>query len=133
MNSVEKVGFLTIIGLFSGILAGGLGISAAPGILMGLMITGIARDYNHAVATTLLAILPPVSLGALYVYYKKHLVDIPSGIYLIILGFIANYFGAQLHERISQKKSELMIACFMLLFSLFMFWRYFFLHDKASK
>ena len=75
MNLVVKYATLLIIGLVAGLIAGGLGTSTAYALILGLVFTGVSKDYKHAAALTLFTILPPLSLGAVYTYYKKKMID----------------------------------------------------------
>ena len=76
MNQVVKYLTLLAIGTFAGLIAGGLGTSTAYALILGLVFTGISKDYKHAAALTLFTILPPLSLGAVFTYYKKKMIDI---------------------------------------------------------
>ena len=71
MNQVVKYLTLLAIGTFAGLIAGGLGTSTAYALILGLVFTGVSKDYKHAAALTLFTILPPLSLGAVFTYYKK--------------------------------------------------------------
>ena len=64
MNQVVKYLTLLAIGTFAGLIAGGLGTSTAYALILGLVFTGISKDYKHAAALTLFTILPPLALGA---------------------------------------------------------------------
>ena len=53
MNLVVKYVTLLIIGLVAGLIAGGLGTSTAYALILGLVFTGVSKDYKHAAALTL--------------------------------------------------------------------------------
>ena len=71
MNTAVKFLTLFVIGLISGLIAGGLGTSTAYALILGLIFTGVAKDYKHAAALTLFTILPPLSLGAVINIIRK--------------------------------------------------------------
>ena len=62
------------------------------------MLLGVAKNQRIAAGTTLLTIIFPLSIGAVWTYYKKGDVDVPVaftilGVYIIFatLGAKANY------------------------------------------
>ena len=82
-----------LLGAFAGVLGGALGQSGAETILPGLLILGIVPDFKTAAGTTLLTILPPLSLLAIIQYYKRGQVQIMTGVILMIAYFFAAYVG----------------------------------------
>ena len=60
-----------ILGIISGIIGGSVGTSGSNVIIPGLIMFKISPNYQTAVGTTLLTILPPLSIGAVYSYWKK--------------------------------------------------------------
>jgi len=107
MNLVVKYATLLIIGLVAGLIAGGLGTSTAYALILGLVFTGVSKDYKHAAALTLFTILPPLSLGAVYTYYKKKMIDIPAGLFLMVVCFFSAWGGAKLNKYIPESYSEI--------------------------
>ena len=87
MNTAIKYLTLLVIGTIAGLIAGGLGTSTAYALILGLVFTGISKDYKHAAALTLFTILPPLSLGAVFTYYEKKMIDIPAGLFLMVVCF----------------------------------------------
>ena len=63
---------VVIIGIIAGFIAGSLGTTTATTITMGLMLFNLVPNFATAAGTTLLAILPPLSMFAVYEYYKKN-------------------------------------------------------------
>ena len=112
MNLVVKYVTLLIIGLVAGLIAGGLGTSTAYALILGLVFTGVSKDYKHAAALTLFTILPPLSLGAVYTYYKKKMIDIPAGLFLMVVCFFSAWGGAKLNKYIPDSYSEFALGAF---------------------
>ena len=81
------------LGIIAGILGGALGQSGAEVLLPGLLILGIVPNFKVAAGTVLLTILPPLSLLAIYEYYKRKQLAIPTALILMVSYFFAAYFG----------------------------------------
>lgn len=114
---------LTIcLGLVAGLFGGSLGQSGAELMLPGLLILGIIGDFKTAAGTVLLTILPPLSLGAIYVYYKRKQVAVQTGLILMFSYFIAAYFGAKLTKDISDKTLQFVAGIYLVSIGLFMLW-----------
>lgn len=111
-----------LLGLIAGFFGGSLGQSGAETMLPGLLILGIVPNFKTAAGTVLLAILPPISLLAVYQYYKRGQLQIYTSVILFIAYFIAAYFGAYLTKDVSNKYLEIITAIYFLLISMFFFW-----------
>lgn len=125
MNVLVKYSLLSLVGLAAGLIAGGLGTSTAYALILGLVVTGVSKDYKHAAALTLFTILPPLSLGAVYTYYKKNMIDIPAGLFLMVVCFFSAWAGSKLNAYIPDYIAELLLGVFLLIVSLYMFNRSF--------
>ena len=90
---------------------------------MGLVFTGVSKDYKHAAALTLFTILPPLSLGAVYTYYKKKMIDIPAGLFLMVVCFFSAWGGAKLNKYIPESYSEFALGAFLFIVSMYMFYK----------
>ena len=114
---------LTIgLGLVAGLFGGTIGASGIELMLPGLLILGIVNDYKMAVGTVLTAILAPLSIGAVYVYYKRKQVVPKTALLLIISYAVAAYFSAKLAKTIPNQKIQFMAAFYFLSIGLFMLW-----------
>ena len=114
---------LTIfLGIMAGLFGGALGQSGAEFMLPGLLILGIVPDFKTAAGTVLLAIIPPISLLAVWQYYERGQVHILTATILFIFYFIAAYFGAYLTKDLSNKTLEYTTGVYFLCVSLFFFW-----------
>jgi uncharacterized membrane protein YfcA len=96
-----------LLGAFAGVLGGALGQSGAETILPGLLILGIVPDFKTAAGTTLLTILPPLSLLAIIQYYKRGQVQIMTGVILMIAYFFAAYVGSLVTKNVENSNLEM--------------------------
>ena len=111
-----------ILGTFAGVLGGALGQSGAETILPGLLILGIVPDFKTAAGTTLLTILPPLSLLAIIQYYKRGQVQIMTGVILMISYFVAAYVGALMTKNVENSMLELIAGVYFIIIGLFFIW-----------
>ena len=118
--------YAVIIGLVSGTVGGSIGTSGSNIIIPGLLVSGIATTYKKAAGTTLLTILAPLSIGAVYTYYKAGDVQFDSAIIIMITYTIAATFSAiYVVKYVSDKALLLAYAIYVLLLSFYFFYKYF--------
>jgi uncharacterized membrane protein YfcA len=118
--------YLTIIGLLSGTVGGSLGTSGSNIIIPGLLVSGIAKDYKTASGTNMLVIMSPLTIGAVYTYYKAGFLQIETAIILMITYAIAATFAAiYIVKYVSNQTLILCYACYMFIVSMFFFHKYF--------
>jgi uncharacterized membrane protein YfcA len=115
-----------ILGIISGIIGGSVGTSGSNVIIPGLIMFKISPNYQTAVGTTLLTILPPLSIGAVYSYWKKKKIQLDISIILMVTYAIAAFFGAYIAlHYVSGKTLSLCYAIYLLMISVYFFYRYF--------
>jgi len=119
---INRIILTIILGSLSGILGGAFGLGGSFIMLPGLILLGITPDFQTAVGTTLLSLLPPVSLLAVIQYYKRKQVDIPVGIILFITYFIFAYYGTFINEMYSEKTLKFCTGIVFLFISIFFLW-----------
>jgi uncharacterized membrane protein YfcA len=118
--------YAIIIGLVSGTVGGSIGTSGSNIIIPGLLASGIASTYKMAAGTTLLTILAPLSIGAVYTYYKAGDIQFDSAIVIMITYTIAATFSAiYVVKYVSDKALLLAYAIYVLLLSVYFFYKYF--------
>ena len=118
--------YAIIIGLVSGTVGGSIGTSGSNIIIPGLLASGIATTYKKAAGTTLLTILAPLSIGAVYTYYKAGDVQFDSAIIIMITYTIAATLSAiYVVKYVSDKTLILAYAIYVLLLSFYFFYKYF--------
>ena len=113
-----------IIGSLVGFLGGLQGIAGAFYISALLLSFGVLNTQRLAAGTTLLAILPPISLGAVYSYWKSGDIDVGIAAIIAITYSIMAYFGAIYNKKISQKHVLLSLAVLMFFTSIYFFHSY---------
>ena len=116
---------LSIIGACSGTVGAITGTSGASVILPGLLISGIVDDYKTAVGTTLLSMLPPISLAAFYSYWKAGKYQLDSAVIIMIFYVLVSFFvGMWVVKRASEKSLYLFSFCFSILLSYYFLYKY---------
>ena len=114
---------LTImVGTCSGVMGGALGVNGSFIMLPAVLLLNIVKDYNMAVGTILLSVLPPLSLLAVIDYYKRKKVDVAVGIILSLSYFIAAKYGAKINQEYSAKTLKYATTIIFLLCALYFFW-----------
>ncbi len=123
MIQINKYILILIIGIIAGITESALGISFA--IIPLLLLTNVIIDYKVALGTTLCAFLFPLSVGAVYIHYRKNNVEIDSAIILGISYFIGASCAAKYIVEISNESLMLFAGIFLLILSMYYFYKYY--------
>jgi len=110
------------VGVIAGFASGALGLTSAPILVPLLTILKMVDSYKKAIGTTLFAVLPPLSIGAVYTYYNDKQVDVRLGLILMAVVAVAAYGGGKFTE-FADSKTVAYITSALLLF-LSMFWFY---------
>ena len=124
MNSVVNVITAVVIGTVVGFIGGFQGIAGGFYISMMLLLTGLAKTQRMANGTTLLAIVFPLSIGAVYEYWKTGDVDVYSGLIIAFFYMIFAWLGAKANVLVDEKYSVLSLAFLLLLTSGYFFNRF---------
>ena len=111
-----------LLGSLSGLFGGALGQSGAEIMLPGLLIMGIVPNFKIAAGTVLLAIVPPISILAVYEYYVRKQIQFITSFILFICYFITAYFGAYITRQVNDKTLEFVTGIYFLIISIFFFW-----------
>jgi len=124
LTTIQYV-YASIIGIISGIIGGAIGTSGSNVIIPGLLWSGITKDYKVAAGTTLLTILPPLSIGAVYTYYKAGDLQIDTSIVLMITyGIAATFASIYVVKYISNQSLILFYAVYLFIISMYFFYKY---------
>jgi uncharacterized membrane protein YfcA len=130
MNSIVKYIISALIGSFVGFIGGFQGIAGGFYILMLLLATGLVDTERQAAGTTLLAIIFPISAGAVYEYYKSGDVDFTIGLIITFFYAIFSTYGARYSKTIPEKWINLSLGIIMFLTSFYFIHRFYKIQNK---
>lgn len=119
MQTIIKYLIASIIGTIVGFLGGFQGIAGGFYITMLLLMTGVQPNQRKAAGTTLLAVLFPLSLGAVYEYWKTGDIDIPIALIIIIFYMIFAFVGAKVNQKVPEYIPLLSLSILMVITSLY--------------
>jgi len=111
-----------ILGVIAGVLGGALGQSGAEIMVPGLLVLGIVSNFKTAAGTVLLTILAPLSLMAIFVYWKRNQVQVWTSVILIVVYFFAAWFGAFFTKNITDQTLEYVSGVYFIMIGLFFLW-----------
>lgn len=116
---------LSIIGSCAGTVGAITGTSGSSVILPGLLMTGIVPDYKTAVGTTLLSLLPPISLTAFYSYWKAGKYQLDSAVIVTLFYVLVSFFVSMwVVKRASEKSLYLFSIGYSLLLASYFLYKY---------
>lgn len=92
-----------LVGIFTGIIGSFFGVIGSSILLPSLLFFNIVKDYDTAIGTILLTLVPPTTLLAVVEYNKRKQVNYEIGIILFICYFFASYIGAYFNKFFHQK------------------------------
>jgi uncharacterized membrane protein YfcA len=85
---------ISIIGIVAGVLTSIVGGGGYSILIPLLYHSGVINNYKTAIGTCLMALLPPLSIAAVYQYYKEGHVKVHYSIMLGLMIFIGSYIGS---------------------------------------
>jgi uncharacterized protein len=124
MNIIIKYLTTILIGCIVGFVGGFQGIAGGFYISSLLLLTGIAPTQAKAAGTTLLAIVFPLSIGAVYEYWKAGNVNVYIGLTIALFYMIFSHFGARVRQQFSDQFVLLSLAILLMITSLYYFYKY---------
>ena len=101
--SLMRLLYTSLVGIFTGVLGGALGLTGPVIILPILIFFGIFHDYKQAIATVLFSFEPFGSIFALIQYAKEKKIDYIIGLVIVFSYMFGSYLGAKFNKRISEK------------------------------
>ena len=110
------------VGIISGFASGALGLTSAPIIVPLLTLLKMVKSYKVAIGTTLFTVLPPLSIGAVYTYYKTKEVDVKLGLILMVIVTLAAYGGGKFTEAVHPRTIAYITSALLLFLSSFWFY-----------
>lgn len=111
---------VALVGTFAGLIAGLLGTSTANAILPGLLMLGVS--YDMAAGTTLLAILPPLSIGAMYEYYKRGKVNVKYAILLMGICTLFEWVSGKYSHLLTDKTRKRLLSGYLVTVAMYIFY-----------
>jgi len=121
--SLSTLVILVIIGLFTGMLAGMLGIGGGLIVIPALMLF-MGFSQHAAQGTSLAMMLPPIGIVAAWNYYKAGHVDIKIALILAAAFIIGSLFGSKLAVGMSENLLKKIFSVFLILVAIKMlFWK----------
>lgn len=109
------------IGSLVGFVGGFQGIAGGFYIITLLMYTQLAKTQRQAAGTTLLAIVFPLSIGALREYYNSGDVNVKQGLLIAFSYMVFATIGAKYNNGIDERYVMLSLAFLLLLTSGYIF------------
>jgi uncharacterized membrane protein YfcA len=109
------------IGLAAGVLVGLMGIGGGI-VLVPLLVYLLHMDQHMAQGTSLLVLLPPTGIGALYLYWKQRHVDLRAGLVCAIGFLLGGFFGSRWAIHTNSKDLQGLFGCFLMIAALLL-WR----------
>jgi len=104
---------IILLGLAVGIVVGLMGVGGGI-VLVPALVYLRAMDQHLAQGTSLLLQLPPIGIGALYVYWKNGNVDMRAGL-VCALGFLlGGYLGSWLALGIASRDLRGLFGIFLM-------------------
>jgi uncharacterized membrane protein YfcA len=120
-ESLPHIIGILILGLAAGILVGLMGIGGGI-VIVPALVHLFGMDQHTAQGTSLLLQLPPIGIGALYLYWKKGHVDLPAGVAIGIGYLLGAFLGSLVAVRISGFALRITFGIF-LVFAAVLLWR----------
>jgi uncharacterized membrane protein YfcA len=124
MNRTQEYIATGIIGAAIGFISGWQGISRDDLLLVLLLVTGLAANQKIAAGTVLLSVVFPISIGAVWEYYKRGDVDFTLGIILTLTYIVTATLGAKMNYVVSKKTTALSIIIVEIISALYFTYDY---------
>lgn len=124
MNKITKYIGTILVGSLVGVISGWQGISRDDMLLALLLLFGLEANQRIAAGTVLLSVVFPISIGAVWEYYKRGDVDIVLGLLLTVTYIITATLGAKINFKVSQKTTSLSIIIVQVLVLVYFIYDY---------
>ena len=114
-----------LIGIIVGTITGLIGSGSHVLIVPLLLIFGLSSNINSAIGISLLSVLAPINIFAIYQYYKKDYIKMNEIIISICIGLlicIFSYISSKyLNDKFDSKKIKKIYAVFLIFVSIIIF------------
>lgn len=112
---------LLLVGLIAGIAAGFFGIGGGLVIVPALVyILGFSQ--HKATGTSLVCLLPPLGIGAVYEYSKKGNVDVRAALVIATMLLLGGWLGGKYANRMSGPHLSLAFGVFAMAAGAYTIW-----------
>jgi uncharacterized protein len=119
--SFSTVIILLIIGLLAGLVGGGLGVGGGIVVLPALIFF-LGFSQHQAQGTSMVMMLPPITILAAYNYYKQGFVNMNAAIILMVAFVVGSYFGSLLAMKIPDKTLTRIFGFLLLFVAIKLIW-----------
>ena len=114
-----------LIGIIVVFIGGIQGIAGGFYISLLLLLFNITKTQRKTAGTTLLAVVFPLSIGALHEYWKTGDVDFVIGLIITFFYIIFSWLGAKINKKIPEKYIYLSLFILLLLTSFYFFKKFY--------
>jgi uncharacterized membrane protein YfcA len=121
---LKKYILSAVIGILVGFIGGLQGIAGGFYISLLLLLFDITKSQRKTAGTTLLAVVFPLSIGALYEYWKTNDIDIVVGLIITFFYMIFAWVGAKYNKKIQEKYIYLSLSILLFLTSIYFLYKY---------
>ncbi len=94
MNFDSSTVWLLVTGLIAGVAAGFFGIGGGL-IIVPALVYLMGFSQHKATGTSLVCLLPPLGIGAVYEYHRKGNVDIKAALVIAVMLFLGGWLGGR--------------------------------------
>ena len=122
-----------LVGLIAGLIGGFFGISGAFIIITALSVFKMVPDQNTAAGTTLLVLLPPVTIFAVYHYWKNKQINFQLAYWMIGFYAVGAGLGAYGSASFTNKQLKLYVSILFLVLSIISFISFMKIKDTTKK
>ncbi|ALH23229.1 putative permease [Chrysochromulina ericina virus CeV-01B] len=113
---------IIIAGFITGFFSGALGSGTSILLLPLLSFLTVIKNHKTAIGTTLFVSLPPLSIAAVYNYYKHDYVNIKIGMLLMVIITLSAWLGSYYSIKSDARNIAYITSSILLFLSIFWFY-----------
>lgn len=119
--SLTTLAILVLIGISAGMLSGFVGIGGGV-IIVPALVYILGMSQHGAQGTSLMLMLPPIGILAVYNYYKAGSVNIGYGVVIAVFFVVGGYFGSKTSLKMNPSYVKLIFGLIMVYVAFRMIW-----------
>ncbi len=100
---------LILVGLITGVYSGIMGLGGGT-VMIPIMVLALGFSQHQATATSLAAMIPPVTLPAVIAMYRKGHVNVPTAGWIALGIAVGSILGAMVSDRLSDLQLKLVFG-----------------------